>query len=34
MTKRRAPDPLGYDTSKPFDEVAKEMAEDAIAGRN
>ncbi|KQV82110.1 hypothetical protein [Rhizobium sp. Root1220] len=31
---RRHPDPLGYDTRRPFHEVAREMAEDALAGRN
>ncbi|TCA17393.1 hypothetical protein E0H68_06360 [Rhizobium leguminosarum bv. viciae] len=31
---RRHPDPLGYDTRRPFHEVAKQMAEDALAGRH
>ncbi|MBY5714726.1 hypothetical protein [Rhizobium leguminosarum] len=31
MTKRHAPDPLGYDTTCPFDEVAKEMADYALS---
>lgn len=31
---RAAEDTLGYDTRRPFSEVAKQMAEDALAGRH
>ena len=31
---RPADDPLGYDTRRPFLEWAREMAEDALAGRH
>ena len=31
---RSADDPLGYDTRRPFHEWAREMAEDALAGRH
>jgi hypothetical protein len=33
-TIRRHPDPLGYDTRRPFVEVAREISEDALAGRH
>lgn len=31
---RRHPDPLGYDTQRRFNEVARQIAEDALAGRH
>lgn len=34
MTKRQEDDPLAYDTRKPIDQLAQEMAEDALFGRN